>query len=198
MLRKLSIISVIFLLVGLSLNLNGCRSDTSQLLKDAGSWELPVVVNNGKAVENETIKMPDYMAENSSKGVLLHFMMGIGGEPENGMLKDYQALYDQYREKGLSIIGICLTIPGKSYERKALFEYILRELQGFTGGEGNRVGLNFPVLLDENNTAKALYSITSFPADILINQDNKIVYEYSSWSEELFEDLDKEIQQLLN
>ena len=192
MLRKLSIISVIFLLVGLSLNLNGCRSDTSQLLKDAGSWELPVVVNNGKAVENETIKMPDYMEKTDSKAVLL-FFNATWGEPTLAEIPYYQDLYNKYQDKGLTVISIF--IDNSEALHDAIVNTITKDLK-HEGGEPGKI--TFPVCWDLTLKVKTMYGITSIPVTYLINQDNKIVYEHSGFSEALMEDLDKEIQQLLN
>ncbi|MDD4664192.1 MAG: redoxin domain-containing protein [Caldisericia bacterium] len=192
MLRRWGVLLVVFLLVGMSVSLNGCRIEKNKSMKDAGSWELPVVVNNGKAVENETIKMPDYMEQTGAKAILLEFN-ATWGEPCLAEIPYYQDLYDQYKEQGLVVISIF--IDNSEYLRAQIVNTITNDLK-HVGGEGGKI--TFPVCWDLTQKVKELYGITSIPVTYLINKENKIVYEDSGFTEELFEDLDKEIQQLLN
>jgi thiol-disulfide isomerase/thioredoxin len=190
--RKLEIILVIFLLAGLSLSLNGCRGKKSQLLKDAGSWELPVVVNNGKAVENETIKMPDYMEQTGAKVIMIHFW-ATWCEPTKGEISFLQDLYDKYKNQGFMMILI--SIDNGENLRDQIVKDITENLK-HEGGEPGKI--TSPVCWDLTQKVKEMYRITSIPVTYLINKENKIVYEQSGFTEELLEELDKEIQQLLN
>ena len=192
MARRMGVFLVIFLLAGLSVNLNGCRRDTSRQLKDAGSWELPVVVNNGKAVENETIRMPDYIGQIGAKAVLLEFN-ATWGEPCLAEIPYYQDFYDKYKEQGLVVISIF--IDNSENLRAQIVNVITKDLK-HEGGEPGKI--TFPVCWDLTQKVKEMYGFTSIPVTYLINQENKIVYEQSGFTEALIEELDKEIQQMLN
>ncbi|MCE5223186.1 redoxin domain-containing protein [bacterium] len=190
--RKLGAILVILLLAGVSIIPNGCRSEKSQPIKEAGSWELPIVVNNGKAVENEIIKMPDYIKQIGAKAVLLEFN-ATWGAPCLTEIPYYQDFYDKYKEQGLVVISIF--IDNSENLRAQIVNVITKELK-HEGGEPGKI--TFPVCWDLTQKVKEMYGFTSIPVTYLINQDNKIFYEHSGFTEELIEELEKEIQHLLN
>ena len=189
--RRVLLFVFALVFIGFSLSLCSCQTIKKLPLKDAGSWELPVVVNNGKAVENETIKMPDYMEQIGAKAILLDFN-ATWGEPTLAEIPYYQDLYDKYKEQGLVVIS--MFIDNNENLRPQIINLIIKDLK-HEGGEPGKI--TFPVCWDLTQQVKEMYGITSIPATYLINKENKIVYEHSGFTEELMEDLNKAVHGLI-
>jgi len=192
MLKRVGFIPMLLLLVCACFSLNSCRCDTDKTMKKASSWELPVLVNNGKEeIPDVTIKMPEYIEKTNSKLVLLTFN-ATWGEPTLFELAIYQDLYIKYQDQGLAVIGIFID------NSENLRENIIEEVLEMKLVDGSPANITYPVCWDLKQEVKTLYGFTSIPITFLINKENKIVYELSGFSENLMKELEQKIQEFLN
>lgn len=78
-------------------------------------------------------------------------------------MPDFQALYDQYKDTGLQLYGVNL---GESKVAVTSFQ--------------ERVGTNFPLLLDLEHEAESAYKILPIPATFFIDRTGTIraIYQY--------------------
>jgi len=192
MLKRVGFISMLLLLVCACFSLNSCRCDTDKTMKKAGSWELPVLVNNGKEeIPDVTIKIPEYIEKTDSKLVLLTFN-ATWGEPTKGVLAIYQDFYEKYQDQGLAVIGISID------NSENLREIIIKDVVEMKHEDGSPANITYPVCWDLKQEVKTLFCITSIPVTFLINKENKIVYEQSGFSGNLMKELEQKIKEFLN
>lgn len=188
--KKVGVILVVFLLVGFSLSLSSCRCVKTQPPNTEKSWELPILVNNGQTVENEIIRMPDYIEQSGAKALILHFT--ATWDQPTIMIPLLQELYNHYQNQGLAILLISID------NSENLQEQIIKDITENIRLEGETGKITLPVCWDLTQKVKELYGITAVPTTYLINQENKIVFDASSFYEGIMEELEKEILLLLN
>lgn len=119
------------------------------------------------------------LQEQRGRVVLINFWATWCG-PCRQEMPQLAKLYDKYREAGFVILGVSVDDD----TRKAT-------------DVANRLGLTFPVLLDNEKTVSQLYDLSTMPSSFLIDRNGKVRYVhkgYVSGTELLY---DKEIRELL-
>ncbi len=91
-------------------------------------------------------------------------------------MPDLVKLQAQYESKGFQIIAVN---AGESAEQAAAF--------------AKKVGLNFPVVLDEDMAVSQAYNLVGIPTSFLISSDGKVIGQYSSFTSKLVSDVEKSL-----
>jgi len=193
MLRNKWIALVLFLALGMvSLTAcTGCGPKKAKELRDAGNWEVPIVINAGDFGIGETVKIQELVANPEVKGVLIDFW-ATWCEPCKAEMPFLQDIYNEYKDKGLAMVVITID------NSESLKEQIITDVKENIKHEGGEGGLiTYPIGWDLKQEIKSFYGITSIPVTYLINKENKIVYEHSGFTEELMEDLNKAVHGLI-
>ncbi|MCL4547325.1 MAG: redoxin domain-containing protein [Bacteroidetes bacterium] len=100
----------------------------------------------------------------SSKITVLVFWSSWEIDSINFLVK-LQKYYDQYKEKGLSIIGVCSERQKLTDRQKDTLIELLKNKK-----------ISFPILLDEDLKIFSLYHIIALPTTFLINPSKKILF----------------------
>jgi cytochrome c biogenesis protein CcmG, thiol:disulfide interchange protein DsbE len=76
-------------------------------------------------------------------------------------MPDIQTVYDRYKEQGLVVLAVNLSEPAVT-------------VRSFV----DRVGVNFPVLLDQRSQTERLYRILPLPSSFFLDRDGVIRYTF--------------------
>ena len=180
---------VVLMTIGL-VTLTGCNSKPKEL-RDAGNWEVPIVVNAGDFGVGDVVKIQELVANPEVKGVLIDFW-ATWCEPCKAEMPFLQDIYNEYKEQGLAMVVI--TIDNSESLRDQIIKDVKENIK-HKGGEGGLI--TYPIGWDLKQEIKAFYGITSIPVTYLINKENKIVYEHSGFTEELMEELEEAVHDLI-
>ena len=121
-------------------------ANTIGKLQAAPSWEL-------KDLEGKTVKLADF----KGKVVLLNFW-ATWCPPCRQEIPDLVALQNQYRDKGLVVIGISLDEKGPA------------PVKAFV----NRMKINYPVVMGDQKTAAAYGGIEAIPTTFYIDRAGNV------------------------
>ncbi len=187
--RNKLIALIVFMTIGL-VTLTGCNSKPKEP-KDAGNWEVPIVVNAGDFGIGDTVKIQELVANPEVKGVLIDFW-ATWCEPCKAEMPFLQDIYDEYKEQGLAMVVITID------NSESLRDQIITDVKENIKHEGGEAGLiTYPIGWDLKQEIKSFYGITSIPVTMLINKENKVVYEHSGFTEDLIEDLKEAVNNLI-
>lgn len=101
----------------------------------------------------------------SSKITVLVFWSSWEIDSINLLVK-LQKYYDQYREKGLSIIGVCSEEQNITKEKKETIIKLIKNKR-----------ISYPILLDEDLKVFNLYEVIALPTTFLVTPDFKIKFK---------------------
>ncbi len=123
-------------------------------------------------INNNRVSLADY----KGKVVILDFFADWC-PPCRQEIPDFIALEKQYGGKGFSMIGVALVDRGAAKE--------------FSG----KMGINYPILIDDGNVSAAYGPIRSIPTTFVIDKEGKIRKIYIGYrTKDVFE---KDIKELL-
>jgi len=77
-----------------------------------------------------------------------------------------QALHERFRERGLTVIGVSVDGP-RNWARVRPF--------------ARRLGLTFPLVLDEDGSLSRRFRVVGIPTTVLIAGDGRIVRTHTGW-----------------
>ena len=129
-------------------------------------------------IENKNIQISELYKEGP---VLINFW-ALWCEPCKVEMRSLKLLYDKYKNKGFTILGINQDSP-KSVSK--VRSYISSQR------------INFPVAIDPNSQLLQKFNGQSIPYSLLINEEGKIVYRNVGYLPGDEIKLEKEIQKLL-
>ena len=129
-------------------------------------------------IENKNIQISELYKEGP---VLINFW-ALWCEPCKVEMRSLKLLYDKYKNKGFTILGINQDSP-KSVSK--VRSYISSQR------------INFPVAIDPNSQLLQKFNGQSIPYSLLINEEGKIVYKNVGYLPGDEIELEKEIQKLL-
>ncbi|HET6516119.1 MAG TPA: TlpA disulfide reductase family protein [Thermodesulfovibrionales bacterium] len=115
------------------------------------------------------------------KVVLLEFW-ATWCPPCRESIPELNRLYDKYRDKGLTVIGISMDKGG--------------DVSSTVGSFMKEQGVVYPVLIDDGKVS-ALYGVTSIPAMFIVDKEGKMVKKFVGFIPGLAENLSREIEALL-
>jgi peroxiredoxin len=89
-------------------------------------------------------------------------------------------LYDKYRSSGFVMLGVNID----DEPEKAI-------------GLANKLGLHFPVLLDNDKKVSRLYDLSTMPSTVVIDRDGKVRYVHRGYRDGYEDNYDKQIRELV-
>lgn len=112
----------------------------------------------------------------NNKAVLLNFW-ATWCPPCREEIPDLIRLQSEYGKSGFTVLGIDV---GESPAKVSSFM--------------NKMGINYPVLLDRDKEVAARYGLVGIPTSYLVSSEGKIIGEYHAATSELFADVKKAVQ----
>jgi peroxiredoxin len=98
-------------------------------------------------------------------------------------MPDLDALYRSRKERGFVVLGVSIDGPGSTADVQA---------------EVSRLGVSFPILLDQESRAVALYNPrASAPYSVLIGRDGQVLVQREGYTTGSHEALEREIDSAL-
>ena len=129
-------------------------------------------------IDNKKIELSDLY----NKGPLLVSFWALWCEPCRVEMRPLKILYEKYKDKGFTILGINQDTP-KSVSK--VRSYISSQR------------INFPVVIDPNSQLLQKFNGQAIPYSLLINKNGEIVYKNVGYLPGDEIKLEKEIQKLL-
>jgi peroxiredoxin len=179
--RRKIVAQLLFLsiLIGLiSIIIQGCSIVKNPM--KSGNWTLPVVYNSENNGFSNQVEMMKLLKQPQTKLVLLDFW-ATWDKPENIEVSYLEDIFQNNKEKGLMVLGVSLDPAEMPKER--ILDYM------------NNV--TYPLLWDKDGILKEKYSISTIPTHLLIDKNNKIVFQNSSLTKEGLDALSNKIKNLL-
>lgn len=98
-------------------------------------------------------------------------------------MPDLDALYRARKERGFVVLGVSIDGPGSTADVQA---------------EVSRLGVSFPILLDQDSRAVALYNPrASAPFSVLIGRDGRVLAQREGYTTGAHDALERDIDQAL-
>ena len=136
-------------------------------LAPAPSWQL-------RDVDGKTVRSLDF----KGKVVILDFWATWCG-PCRAELPGFVELQKRYERQGLAVIGVSVDQIGPAEVKKF----------------AQQLGVNYPVVLADADTAQAFGGIDAIPTTILIDREGRIVKQHPGFTEK--DEFEKELKPLL-
>jgi peroxiredoxin len=182
--QKSAVYAISFVLISaILINLSSCRKTQqdsaieqektsilipTQTAKDVGDWSLNQVFLPGDQGSDDPISIQDLLQNEHIQVILLHFWASWD-EPAGAIMPHYEALYQQYQDKGLLVLGI--TVDEKN-------DVLLGQIQS----RMLQNQLSYPILWDHDKAVMNSYGIGAIPVTYLIGKQGKIRYEHSGFT----------------
>jgi len=190
MLRNKWIALVMFFMISsFALTTGGCGNSPKKE-KVGGTWEVPIVINAGDFGIADKVKIDELVANPDVKGVLVDFW-ATWCEPCKAEMPYLQDIYNEYRDQGLAMVVITID------NSESLEEQIKKDVMEMKREDGSPANITYPIGWDLKQEIKSFYGITSIPVTMLINKENKVVYEHSGFTEDLIEELKEAVHELI-
>jgi len=132
-------------------------------------------------LEGKRIALKEYWEQKKSKALVLSFF-ATWCEPCREDLKYLQKVQNENPGREIQILAV-LTQDSAKEEATRKF------LQG--------LGVQLPVLLDENGIIGKRYAVTGLPCNFLLDQEGIIKAKYLGYSEAVRKDFEKRLQEIL-
>jgi peroxiredoxin len=179
--RRKIIAQLLFLsiLMGfISITIQGCNIVKNPM--KSSNWTLPIEYNGEKNGFSDQVEIIKLLKQPQTKLVLLDFW-ATWDKPENVEVSYFEDIFQNNKEKGLMVLGISLDPAEMPKER--ILDYM------------NNV--TYPLLWDKDGILKEQYSITTIPTHILIDKNNKVVFQNAGFSKEVLDNLSNKIKEVL-
>ncbi len=132
-------------------------------------------------LDGKRMALKDYWEQKGSKAIVLSFF-ATWCEPCKEDLKYLQKVQNEYTGQGIQILAVLTQDSSKE-------EVTRKFLQG--------LGVQLPVLLDENGIIGKRYAITGLPCNFLVDQGGTLKAKYLGYSEAVRQDFEKRLKEIL-
>jgi peroxiredoxin len=156
----------------------GCKSFIRT--KPNSALTFPVLYNAENNGLSAQVNLPNLLKLPQTKLVLLDFW-ATWDKPKTIQVNAIEDIFEKNKDKGLVVLGVSL--DSAEMPKNRILDYM------------NNV--TYPLIWDKDNLLKEQYSISTVPTQILIDKDNKIVFQYSGLSQEGFDNLSNKVSNLL-
>ena len=123
----------------------------------------------------EAVSLDQVLSKN--KAVLINFWATWCGYCVEEM-PDLVKLQTRLESRGFTVLGVDV---GESADQASSF--------------AKKFGLNFPIVLDEDNTVSQNYGLVGIPVSYLIRSDGKVLGEYHGFSNKLVSDVEDSLKE---
>jgi len=149
---------------------SGCSAQDARSVSAPGAVQTFTLKDlAGQDVSSETL-----LAQN--KAVLINFW-ATWCPPCQEEIPDLIKLQEKYGESGLTILGVDV---GESQAKVSRFV--------------KKMGMNYPVVLDEDMEVARQYGIVGIPTTYLVSSDGTILGRYHAFTRKLVADVEKALQ----
>jgi peroxiredoxin len=131
-----------------------------------------------KSVTGRTLEL----AELSARGPVLLDFWATWCKPCLAALPELDELHRRYAPRGLTVIGVSVDGP-RNFPKVRPF--------------AQRLGLGFPIVLDEDGSLQQRYQARALPTGVLISTEGRIVRVTQGWRPGETADLERTIEALL-
>ena len=128
-----------------------------------------------RSLEGQNLRLQ----EQRGKVVLLNFWATWCG-PCREEMPQLNRLFDKYRNSGFNLLGVNVDEDPKNAASVA-----------------SKLGVKFPVLLDNDKQVSKLYELSSMPSTVLIDRDGRVRFLHKGYREGYAETYDQQIRALL-
>ncbi|HEX2877537.1 MAG TPA: TlpA disulfide reductase family protein [Polyangiaceae bacterium] len=149
----------------------------------------PAAPTNASAARPPDFELPrldggtERLSDHFGKDVVLIDFWATFCKPCLKAMPDLDALYRARRERGFVVLGVSIDGPGSTADVQAAV---------------SRLGVSFPVLLDQESRAIALYNPrASAPFSVLIGRDGRVLAQREGYSTGDHESLERDIDAAL-
>lgn len=133
------------------------------------------------ALEGNNFQLSQFIASpGGTKGVVLNFF-SVGCRPCKYELPELEKLYQQYKDKGIKMVALCLDDDLTGEQIKKFVK---------------KMGLTFPVVLDGDWKAAQKYGVRPIPNTFIIGPHQKIEGRYIGYSNRNMRAIEKLVSQL--
>jgi peroxiredoxin len=123
------------------------------------------------------------LSDHFGKDVVLIDFWATFCKPCLRSMPELDALYRMHKEKGFVVLGVSIDGPGSTAEVKA---------------EVTRLGVSFPILLDQESRAISLYNArASAPFSVLIGRDGRVLTKREGYTTGSHEAVTRDIETAL-
>jgi peroxiredoxin len=168
--RILMVIPLIILLSGCS-GLSGSGSTASSIGPELKPSHRFTLMN----LKNEAVSLDRLLSKN--KAVLINFWATWCSFCIEEM-PDLVKLQSRLESKGFTVLAVDV---GESAEQASSF--------------AKKLGLNFPIVLDEDSSVAQNYGLVGIPVSYLVNSEGKVLGEYHGFSRKLVSDVEDSLKE---
>jgi peroxiredoxin len=154
----------------------------------------PAPASNGPAPSETAARPPDFelprlsggserLSDHFGQHVVLVDFWATFCKPCLRAMPDLDALYRARKERGFVVLGVSIDGPGSTADVQA---------------EVSRLGVSFPILLDQESRAVALYNPrASAPFSVLIGRDGRVLAKREGYTTGAHDALERDIDAAL-
>lgn len=146
---------------------------------------VPAADGGGSAARPPDFELPRLgggnvrLSDHFGKDVVLIDFWATFCKPCLRAMPDLDALYRARKERGFVVLGVSIDGPGSSADVQA---------------EVSRLGVTFPILLDQDSRAVALYNPrASAPFSVLIGRDGRVLAKREGYTTGAHESIERDI-----
>jgi thiol-disulfide isomerase/thioredoxin len=167
--KALSGLCMAFVL-GSFLTAAGCSAQEGRSVSARGGLEMFTL----KDLSDQDVSFEALLAQN--KAVLVNFW-ATWCPPCQEEIPDLIKLQEKHGENGLTILGVDV---GESKAKVSRF--------------AQKMGINYPVVLDEDMEVAREYGVVGIPTTYLVSSDGRILGRYHAFTRKLVADVEKALQ----
>lgn len=169
----------------------GCALVSALLLGCGAGAPAPAASSqaSGSAARPPDFELPrlgggsERLSDHFGKDVVLIDFWATFCKPCLRAMPDLDALYRARKQRGFVVLGVSIDGPGSTADVQA---------------EVSRLGVSFPILLDQDSRAVALYNPrASAPFSVLIGRDGRVLAKREGYTTGSHESLERDIDEAL-
>ena len=158
------------MILGMFFLAGGCTAQDAKPVSGSGSPPMFTL----KDLAGQDVKFEELLAGN--KAVLINFW-ATWCPPCREEIPDLIKLQKKYADSGFTILGIDV---GESKAKVSRF--------------AQQMGMNYPIVLDEDMEVAQQYGIVGIPTTYLVSSDGRILGRYHAFTRKLAADVEKALQ----
>ena len=132
-------------------------------------------------LDGKRVALKDYWEKQGEKGIVLSFF-ATWCQPCKEDLKYLQTVQDRHGSQGLQVLGVLTQDSAKESEVRVFLQ---------------KLGVNLPVLMDQDGIIGKRYGVTALPCNVLIDQEGILRAKYLGYGDAVKKDFEGRLKPLL-